>query len=87
MVETVKCGTHGEQPITFVCVHIIESVKSGEPCGFWWSRSEDGIWDSVCSACNDLSQDAFEALGPKNIQIVCLGCFEDAAILNDIELE
>ncbi|MEO1243947.1 MAG: hypothetical protein AAFX54_18715 [Pseudomonadota bacterium] len=86
-VPSVTCGTHGEQPQTFVCVHIIESVKDGEPKGFWWSRSEDGIWDAVCDACNNLSQEAFDALGPDNIGIICLGCFEDAAALNEIELE
>ncbi|MEM9014214.1 MAG: hypothetical protein AAGB02_03810 [Pseudomonadota bacterium] len=86
MIETVDCGTHGRQPKTYVCVHIIEGVQKGEPTGFWWSRSETGVWDAVCSACNELSQDAFDALGPENIGVICLSCFEDAAELNEVEL-
>jgi hypothetical protein len=86
-IPSVTCGTHGEQPQTFVCVHIIESMKNGEAKGFWWSRGEDGVWDAVCDVCNGLSQEAFDALGPGNIGVICLGCFEDAAALNEIELE
>lgn len=85
-VPKINCDTHGRQPETFVCVHIIEAVRSGEPKGFWWSRSEDGVWDAVCDGCNKLNQDAFDRLGPDNIKIICLGCFEDAAALNDVEL-
>lgn len=86
-VPSVTCGTHGKQPQTFVCVHIIESVKDGEPKGFWWSRSEDGIWDAICNECNSLSQEAFDALGAANIKTICLGCYEDAAVLNEVELD
>ncbi len=85
-IPSIKCGTHGEQPQTYVCVHIIESVKDGEPRGFWWSRSEEGVWDAVCTECNNLSQEAFDALGPDNIKIICLGCFEDAAVINETEI-
>lgn len=87
MIPSVTCGTHGKQPQTFVCTHIIEALKEGEPSGFWWSRSEEGVWDAICNDCNNLSQEDFDALGPDNIGIICLGCFEDAAILNEIELD
>jgi len=86
-IPSVKCGTHGHQPQTFVCTHIVEGVRNGEPTGFWWSRGEDGVWDAVCTACNDLDQVAFDALGADNINVICLGCFEDAAVLNEVELE
>ena len=86
-LPSVTCGTHGTQPQTFVCVHIVEALKTGEPCGFWWSRAEDGVWDAVCTDCNNLSQEAFDALGADNIKIICLGCFEDAAALNEIDLD
>ena len=86
-IPSVTCGTHGKQPQTFVCVHIIEAFKKGERSGFWWSRSEDGIWDAICTDCNNLSQEEFDALGPQNITTLCLGCFEDAATLNDVDLD
>ena len=85
-VQMIPCGTHGVQPQTFVCVHIVQSLKSGNPCGFWWSRGEDGVWDAVCTDCNNLSQEEFDALGSENIKAICLGCFEDAAELNEIDL-
>jgi len=85
-IPSVTCGTHGKQPQTFVCVHIIEALRQGAPNGFWWSRAEDGIWDAVCNDCNNLSQEEFDKLGADNIGIVCLGCFEDAAALNEVEL-
>ena len=86
-VPSVTCGTHGKQPQTFVCVHIIESLKTGDPKGFWWSRGPDGVWDAVCTDCNNLSQQEFDALGGDNIKVICLGCFEDAAALNEINLD
>ena len=87
LIPLVTCGTHGRQPQTFVCVHIVEAMKTGEPAGFWWSRSEDGVWDAVCNECNNLSQTEFDALGADNIKLICLGCYEDAAAMNEIELE
>ena len=86
LIPSVTCGTHGEQPQTFVCTHIVEALKEGEPCGFWWSRGEDGVWDAVCTDCNNQTQEAFTALGKENIKLICLGCFEDAAALNEIDL-
>ncbi len=86
-VPSVTCGTHGKQPQTFVCVHIVESIREGEAKGFWWSRGPDGVWDAVCTDCNNLSQEAFEAMGDENIAVICLGCFEDAAALNEVDLE
>lgn len=85
-LSTLHCNTHGIQPETIVCVHIIESIGLGEPLGFWWTRGDDGRLDAVCSACNALSQPEFDRLGAENIKGLCLGCFEDAAVLNGVEL-
>ena len=86
-IPSVTCGTHGKQPQAFVCVHIVEALKQGAPNGFWWSRGEDGVWDALCNECNNLSQEAFDKQGQDTIATICLGCFEDAATLNDVELE
>jgi len=86
-IPSVTCGTHGRQPQSFVCVHIIDALRKGAPNGFWWSRGEDGVWDAVCNDCNGLSQAAFDALGEENIGVICLGCFEDGAALNEAELD
>lgn len=86
MSETLTCGTHGKQPATYVCTHIIDSLKTGEPVGFWWSV-EDGDYTAICGECNEMSEAEWEQEAPKLIQILCKGCFMDAANMNDIDIE
>ena len=86
MTEKITCGTHGRQDSTFVCVHIIETLKDGEPRGFWWSNHE-GTFEAVCSACNDLSEEEFFAQGPEVIEPLCFGCFKDAAAINGFDID
>ncbi|MEM8935575.1 MAG: hypothetical protein AAGC77_04130 [Pseudomonadota bacterium] len=87
MTATITCPAHGSQPETFVCVHIIEGMEAGEARGFWYSKNPDGVYDAVCGACDALSQDDFDALGPENIKVICFGCFKEAAALNDIDIK
>ncbi|MEO0320913.1 MAG: hypothetical protein AAF199_08495 [Pseudomonadota bacterium] len=82
----LKCGTHGRQPETYVCTHIVETVADGEPRGFWWSY-EDGAFEAVCGACNDLDAAAFEASMAETMRTLCYGCFRLAADVNGIVLD
>ena len=84
-MQSIKCGTHGIQEQTFVCRHIIESLKDGEARGFVWNRA-DGVFEAICSDCNDLSEDEFAAAAPENINPLCFGCFQDAAALNGVDI-
>lgn len=79
----IKCGTHGKQDETFVCAHIVETIADGTPRGFHWNVSE-GIFEAICSVCNDLSEDAFAAGAAENINTLCYGCFRDAAEINGV---
>ncbi|MEO0398922.1 MAG: hypothetical protein AAF224_05805 [Pseudomonadota bacterium] len=81
----IKCGTHGEQPRTFVCVHIIETLKDGEPRGFFWNNP-DGEFQAICAACNDLSEEEFYAQEEELVEELCFGCFQDAAAINGIDI-
>ncbi len=81
----ITCGTHGKQEETFVCRHIIETVKDGEPRGFHWNRTEEGF-EAICSECNELSEKAFASQVEDLIRPLCFGCFQDAASINGIEI-
>ncbi|MEL6111849.1 MAG: hypothetical protein AAFR20_03500 [Pseudomonadota bacterium] len=82
----LKCGTHGRQPETYVCVHLVETVADGEPRGFWWSY-EDGAFEAICSVCNDLEAAAFQAAMVSQMRGLCYGCFRVAADVNGIVLD
>ncbi len=85
MAGKLTCATHGAQDETFVCVHIIKTLKDGEPRGFWWGN-HDGVFEAICSACNDLSEEDFLAQGPDIIAPLCFGCFCDAAAMNGVDI-
>ena len=84
-MSQITCGTHGQQDATYVCNHIIESLKTGEPCGFCWNKSDDA-WEAICDDCNNLSPEAFAEIAEDNINLLCFGCFRDAAALNGIDI-
>ncbi len=81
----LTCGTHGEQEETFVCDHIIETLKDGEPRGFCWNHV-DGQCQAICTACNEMTDEEFTASQADAINILCYGCFLDAAALNGVDI-
>lgn len=85
MSDQITCGTHGRQDTTFVCLHIIQSIQKGEGCGFWWNKV-DGDFQALCTACNDLTEQEFFAREADIINVLCFGCFQDAASLNGIDI-
>ena len=84
-MKLISCGTHGKQPETFVCKHIVETVKDGEPRGFYWNYA-DGAFEAVCAKCNELTLEE-AAAEPNLIQSLCYGCFRDAAAINGVEID
>lgn len=84
-MQTIKCGTHGEQEQTFVCRHISDSLGKGEPVGFLWNRA-GGVFQAICASCNEMTEEEFIAAEPENITLLCFGCFQDAAALNGVDI-
>ena len=39
-INYIHCCEHGEQEETFVCQHIVETLKDKKPRGFWWSSEQ-----------------------------------------------
>ncbi len=85
MSELLNCGTHGQQPKTYVCKHIIKSMESGVGVGFLWSVT-DGEYDAICHKCNQLSEQQWQEQQNELGRLLCLGCFKVAAKINDADL-
>ena len=85
-MPSLTCATHGRQPETYVCKHIITSLQKGEPCGFWWGL-DGGTYEALCTDCNNLSPEAFAKQAKDLIRPLCYGCYRDAAALNGIVLD
>jgi hypothetical protein len=53
--ETVHCESHGTQPETFVCQHVVSGLISRERVGFFWTTydPENPRPDAWCAECED----------------------------------
>lgn len=52
--EKVECCKHGLQQATFVCQHLSQSLKTGNPCGFHCADPEELRSDAWCDECNEV---------------------------------
>ncbi|MDB5471573.1 MAG: hypothetical protein JWR84_3133 [Caulobacter sp.] len=82
----VACGRHGSRPATYVCKHVAESLDDGVQRGFWWAKDEEGHFQALCSACDDLPQHVWEQVGSSLGVMLCLDCFVRAAQINDVAI-
>jgi hypothetical protein len=82
-VSFVQCETHGPQPQTLVCQHIIDGLIDRRRVGFFWTTADPGNPnpDAWCSACEERVKvtggewigEALEELQPK---VLCACCYE-----------
>ena len=86
MSDRIHCDQHGETKPTFVCVHIVQTLKDGSPRGFAWCLADDGYLYADCSTCNALSDDEWNEQKGKNGRSLCFGCYKVAAALNDADV-
>jgi hypothetical protein len=83
-----QCDRHGLQEETFVCQHIVASLRDGLPRGFYWPRDSDqNRPDAWCSECNErLLQADWEWTPPTieaaGVRLLCGRCYDDAKALN-----
>lgn len=82
--ETVDCGLHGTQPISFVCTHIAHGLLDGSTPGFIIAPEDDHplplAWCDHCetmvdSVGGDWSEEASERA---DFKLLCAGCYAEA---------
>ncbi len=85
----VECCTHGKQQATYVCQHIVQTLKDGKSRGFWSAEPEQGNErpDSWCTACEEMVNslggewnDESEAFA--GVTLLCGACYDRAKELN-----
>lgn len=87
----VECCEHGKQPATFVCQHIVQSLRDGKSRGFWSSEEspDNPRPDSWCSECEEVVNrvgewnDESEAFA--GVKLLCGACYDRAKAMNSRE--
>jgi hypothetical protein len=85
--NSVACERHGPQPETFVCQHIVQTLRDRRPVGFYWStESQSARPDAWCSACNERVDAAGgewtpEAEAAAGVSVLCATCYDEAKAL------
>lgn len=85
----VECGEHGREQATFVCRHIVQTLRDGEARGFFSSgESPDNPRpDAWCGDCEDLVNrvgewnDESEAFA--GVSLLCGACYDQARAMNE----
>ena len=86
--KRVHCKEHGIQQATFVCRHIIQTLRDGKPRGFWTSdipgNPRPDAWCAECEAkvqaCGGEWNDESEAFA--GVSLLCGGCYDRAVSIN-----
>ncbi len=85
--DVIECDEHGSQETTFVCQHLVQSLRDGRPVGFFVSRDADRPRpDAWCAACEEKVQstggewtDESEAFA--GVTLLCGACYDQARAL------
>lgn len=84
----VECSEHGKQQATYVCQHILQSLRDGLPRGFWSAEAsaDEPYPDSWCTACEErVNADGGwndENESQAGVSLICSSCYESAKALN-----
>lgn len=84
----IECCTHGKQIATYVCQHIVQSLRDNQPRGFWSSAEspEQPYPDSWCTGCetmvNEIGEWNDETEAKAGVTLICSACYERAKALN-----
>lgn len=86
-MKVVTCDEHGEQEATFVCQHLVQTIRDKRPRGFWTSDSDQKFPDAWCTECEHRVQAADcewtdEVESHLKVTMVCSACYEQARRLN-----
>ena len=88
MTDTVDCAEHGPQEPTFACQHLVRSLTTQKPVGFFFASEPRG--DAWCSACEEARIREGGESGDWNerseafarIQLLCGACYDKVRRLN-----
>jgi hypothetical protein len=91
VTKSVNCPIHGDQRATFVCKHIVQSLRDRRPRGFFWA-DEDRASESECAWCAECEDRRVAAGGDwsdeltdeMNIALLCGSCFDTAKRINGV---
>ena len=83
----MTCAEHGPQPETFVCQHIVDTLRDKIARGFFWAADSDTERpDAWCADCERLVHAAGDwtpaVLEVAHVQLLCALCYDDAKALN-----
>lgn len=84
----VECCEHGEQQATYVCQHIVQSLRDGQPRGFWSSEAspDNPRPDSWCDECeavvNRVGEWNDESEAFAGVTLLCGACYDRAKQMN-----
>lgn len=83
-MDTTTCSTHGIQPSTFVCNHIVLGLASGYAVGFWWSREDPSerpdVWCTECEERLRLTNGEWTDtnVAAAYVRLLCGACYDAA---------
>lgn len=88
MTDLVQCSEHGLQEETYVCKHLVLSLRTDEVIGFYWSSKPRG--DAWCATCEKVRIAEGGSSGDWNerseafadIKILCGACYDRVRAIN-----
>jgi hypothetical protein len=86
----VRCDIHGDRQETFVCQHVVMSLFTTEPVGFWWADDPGNSYpDAWCTSCNEVLKEEHgewttRSESVADIKLLCAKCYEKARGLNGV---
>ena len=86
--KLVECGEHGTQQATYVCQHVVQTLRDGKARGFWWAEDPDNPRpDAWCSECEARVQQSGGEWNTENealarVTLLCGACYDQAKAIN-----
>ena len=86
--RAVQCQRHGPQPETFVCQHLVLSLHTRLPVGFFWPRDATELRpDAWCAECEERVKltggEWIEAAGEElGASLLCAMCYDEVKRFN-----
>lgn len=87
----IECSVHGKQPATFVCQHLVHSLRTGDKVGFNFAHDPDNPRpDAWCDACERVVMEAGGEWDDQSeefagVSLVCAGCYDRIKQINTAE--